>query len=322
MKSFRCDECYCNQMCPCLPQEENPLLKKLLPFKNKKIQIITQATPPAGKPPNITGILVYIDNEVIKLRLKSEHESSTKEGIYLLESLLGFIPIGEEDSGGCEKEESPMTSVLSESLGKRVNLLVDSNSGTDIIGTVLEVTSDFIKLQLDQTTATTTPLIGTYPIDQVVGIVGLTSEMSSKGKGKGSGGKGSKGGKGGKGGHSSKGKITVEVTVNWVGSPDHPSEVDINFIKEDIVTKITTINGVATCITEATGNLLIQGESIPGFTSPVKEIKVTPDMPFVYENLYSGNDTCYEYYAVASNYIIATFRFFSINGYCFAFKCK
>jgi|GEM_PF-4343054 len=271
----------------------HPLMKHLLPYQNKKIQIITQATPPAGKPPNITGTLIYIDNKILKLQLHAEHEGSTSHGVYLLESLLGFIPLGEEDSAGCEKEKSPLSSVLSESLGKRVQLLVEGNTSTttdgNIIGTVMEVTADFVKLQLDQTTATTTPLIGTYPLIQVVGVIDLTSDMSSKGKGKGKG-SGGKGGKGGKGGQSTKGKITVQVTVNWLGSTSHPSEVNINYSKEGLVKTVSTINGVATFITEATGNLVIQGESVPGFVSPIKELKVTPKDPFVYEVLTYTSD--------------------------------
>lgn len=265
-------------------KDTESIMKTLLPFLNKKIQIITEASPPAGKPPNITGKLIYVDHEILKLRLKSEHDDSTNEGIYLLKSLLGFIPLDAEDSGGCEKENGPLTSLFSESLGKRVNLIVSGNSSTtaenDIIGTVVAVTPDIVTLQLDQTDATTTPRIGTFPLNQVVGVVDLSSNMTPKGSGK-----GSKGGKGGKGGHSSKGKITVQVTVNWAGSTVHPSEVNINFIKEDIITTIATINGIATCITEATGNLVIQGESVPGFITPIKEIKVTPQLPFVYETL-------------------------------------
>lgn len=289
MKDFCNEDFFCNDVCPCFPEKQNPLLKKLLQYKNKKIQIITQATPPAGKPPNITGTLIYVDNKILKLRLHSEHEGSSKEGIYLLESLLGFIPLGEEDSGGCGKEKNPLASEISELLGKRVQLLIEGNTSTttqgNVVGTVLEVTNEFVKIQEDQTSATTNPLVGTYPLNQVVGVVELTSDMSSKGKGQ--KGKGS----GGKGGHSTKGKITVEVIVNWVGDTSHPDEVNINYTKEDIVKTVSTINGIATFITEATGKLVIQGESVPGFVSPLKEIKVTPKDPFVYETLtYTEDD--------------------------------
>lgn len=271
------------------------IMNSLLKFKNKKIQIITQATPPAGKPPNITGTLIYVDDKILKLRLESH--GSTKEGIYFLKSILGFIPLGEEDSGGCEKETNPLTSVFSESIGKRVNLLVSSSSstsiGTDVTGTVLEVTNDFLKIQLDQTTATTNPLIATYPLTQIVGIVDLTSSKTPKGNS--SKGKGSKG-KGSSSHHSSesetsKGEITVQVTVNWIGDTIHPDEVNIKFIRDDIATTIRTINQIATFTAKPTGNLIIQGESIPGFIVPIKEIKITPTLPFVYETLtYSASE--------------------------------
>ncbi|HSQ88868.1 Ig-like domain-containing protein [Romboutsia sp.] len=267
------------------------IMNSLLKFKNKKIQIITQATPPAGKPPNITGTLIYVDKKILKLRLKSESDGSIKEGIYFLKSILGFIPLGEEDSGGCEKETNPLTSAFSESIGKRVNLLVSSSSstssGTNVTGTVLEVTNDFLKIQLDQTTATTNPLIATYPLTQIVGIVDLTSSKTPKGNS--SKGKGSKG-KGSSSHHSSesetsKGEITVQVTVNWIGDTIHPDEVNIKFIRDDIATTIRTINQIATFSTKPTGDLIIQGESIPGFIVPIKEIKITPSLPFVYETL-------------------------------------
>ncbi|MEG2972099.1 MAG: Ig-like domain-containing protein [Clostridium sp.] len=261
-------------------------MKTLLPFINKKIQIITEASPPAGKPPNITGTLIYVDNEILKLRLKSKHHDSASEGIYFLKSLLGFIPIAEEDSGGCEKEENPLTSVFSESLGKRVNLILsgDASIGSEnsVTGTLIEVTSDIVRMQLDQTNNTTKPQIGTFSLTQVVGVIDLQSNISTKGN---KGNKGTKGGKGGKGGHDTKNKITLQVKVEFDINLEDPVETKVDFIKDDIVTTISTIGGVATWSTEARGKLVIKGESIPGFITPSKEIMLTTQLPFIYETL-------------------------------------
>lgn len=272
--------CNCNDKVPygfygnnkCILYEDYTDIKKALwLFKGKKIQIITGATPPAAKPPNITGKLIHVDDKILKLKLKSEHDDSTKEGIYFLKSIIGFIPLEDEEDGGCGKEKDPMSSLLTKYIGERVNLLVANTSstttGSDVKGIILEVNNDFVKIQLDQTTPTTNPLIATYSLSQVTGVIGLSSKTT--------GGKGS----------SSKGKVTVQVTIDWVGSDDHPEEVKVNFMREDVITTIPTINGVATFSCEPTGSLIIQGEDIAGFITPTKEIRLPGNVPFIFETL-------------------------------------
>lgn len=270
-----------------LNQKTTPIYEVLLKYVGKNIQIITEASPPAGKPPNITGKLIEVNTESLKIRLKSEHDgANTKTGIYFLNSILGFIPMSEGESGGCggEKEKSPLVDTLKGLIGKRVNLIMGDSNNTQTsnsTGTVIEVTDTLVKMQLDQTSGTTEPFIVTYDMNTITGVTNLSSDKASKGKG----GKGGKGGKDSKGEGSSKGQITVQVTINWTQGSSHPDEVHVTFIRDDVPTTLLTQGGIVTFTTQASGDFVIQGEAIPGFTIPVKKIRVTPSTPFVYEVL-------------------------------------
>lgn len=266
-----------------LSKSPSEIKEVLLPFINKKIQIIIPASPPAAKPPNITGTLIYIDDTIIKLKLNMESKESTKIGIYLLDSILGFIPLNDKDNGGCEKETNPLTTVISQYLGKRIQLSLIN--GSTAKGVVLDITNDFVNIQLDQTEPTTTPLVATYTLSQVSSVVDLSPSIkshSSKGQGHGKNGQGSSGK------HSSevsKGSITVQVSVIWEDNNEHPNDIDVNFIRDGIITTIHTINGVATFSCEPSGNLVIQGQDIPGFITPYKEIKLPGNVSFIIETL-------------------------------------
>ena len=94
-----------------LPKDDQIIKQGLFEFReelkqalNKKIQLITAARPPAGRPPNITGVLVYVGEGTIQLKLKSEEEMTTDRiGVYQINHIIGFVPAKNEDhqEGGC-----------------------------------------------------------------------------------------------------------------------------------------------------------------------------------------------------------------------------
>ena len=139
--------------------------------------------------------------------------------------------LDETEDHHCDKETDPMSSLLSQYVGKRVEISL--TNGLNVKGVVLESADGLVKVQLDQTSPTTSPYVATYPISQVTSVIDLDAK-----------------GQGGGGSHSdtdsSHGKITVQVSVVWEGSDEHPEEVNVNFIREEIVTTIPTVSGIAT----------------------------------------------------------------------------
>ncbi|MFC7063753.1 hypothetical protein [Halobacillus seohaensis] len=73
-------------------------LRKALKKAKKKgetIEIITAATPPAGRPPNIRGTVVEVNCATFVLELSGGPD---REGIYSIAQLIGIVPgSGDED---------------------------------------------------------------------------------------------------------------------------------------------------------------------------------------------------------------------------------
>ncbi|MGM0836349.1 MAG: hypothetical protein ACQEV7_09350 [Bacillota bacterium] len=61
------------------------------------IEIITAATPPAGRPPNIRGIVKKVEDGTFVLEL-----GPNRFGTYSIPQLIGFVPASEEE--GDEEE--------------------------------------------------------------------------------------------------------------------------------------------------------------------------------------------------------------------------
>ncbi len=98
-----------------------------------------------------------------------------------------------------------------------------------------------------------------------------------------------KGGGGAKKGASQKdsthGKITLKVKVVWPEDTLHPDEVDVILTRDGIDTVVTTEDGVATFISEASGDCYLRGEDVPGFLTPGHPVSLTGNKKFVEETL-------------------------------------
>ncbi|MGD6830715.1 hypothetical protein ACQCT5_01040 [Sutcliffiella halmapala] len=66
------------------------------------IEIITAATPPAGRPPNIRGRVKKVEDGTFVLELLSGPD---RFGIYSIAQLIGFVPASQESEEE-EEEES------------------------------------------------------------------------------------------------------------------------------------------------------------------------------------------------------------------------
>ncbi|MFA9397434.1 MAG: Ig domain-containing protein [Clostridiaceae bacterium] len=246
------------------------LCKELEKLIGKQIQLILSSSPPAAKPPNITGTLIHVDKDIVKIRLKGEHDSY-KEGVYQTKYILGFVPLSHGESGGCgndkEDENDAIDAQLEPLVGKRIELFVKTSSAspneTNMKGILLEVKNGLVKMQLDQSTPSTSPEIVIYKTSEITGFSDLSDSSHD----------------------SSKGNITVEVNIVWPDGITHPDEVTIIYIREEIQTEIQTINGVARFFCKPTGHLIIKGQDVPGFTTPIKDIKLTGKNKYVFETL-------------------------------------
>lgn len=81
----------------------------LMSAKGQRIQLLMSTSPPAGRPPNITGIVKDVDVGLLKLELsRGKEEAKPKIGVYAIRSILGFVPVSEEDGedgcGQCKKK--------------------------------------------------------------------------------------------------------------------------------------------------------------------------------------------------------------------------
>lgn len=254
----------------CEQKPVKKLCKELKKFIGKQIQIILPSSPPAAKPPNITGTLLHADKDIVKIRLKGGHDPN-KIGVYQTKYILGFVPLSHGESGGCghdkDDENDAFDAQLEPLIGKRIELFVKSShssqSESSMKGTLLEVKNGLVEMQLDQTTPSTTPEIVVYKTSDISGFSDLSDSSHD----------------------SSKGNITVEVSIVWPEGTTHPDEVTVIFIREEIQTEIQTINGVARFSCKPTGHLTVKGEDVSGFATPIKDVKLTGKNKYVYETL-------------------------------------
>lgn len=251
-------------------KRKKSLQRELEKMVNKKIQLITAATPPAGRPPNITGKLIEVKNGLVKLMLQSEHEETSegRVGVYELEDIIGFVPMMGGDSGCSDEKDKlkdPLTDEFKKVIGKRIEILVASETSADpisVTGTLLEAEEGYIKMELDTKDENGNPKIVVYQTSHIIGF----SE------------------KGTPGGGEDKGKVTLQVTVKWPEGVT-PREVNVTLIREEVETTVPTINGIATFITDPAGKVIIKGEDIQGFITPIKEIPLRGKTKFVLETL-------------------------------------
>ena len=63
--------------------------------KNRtEIELLTAATPPAGRPPNIRGVVVKVNKGTFVLELGG---GPNRKGIYSIPQLIGFVPASADD---------------------------------------------------------------------------------------------------------------------------------------------------------------------------------------------------------------------------------
>ncbi|KLU64399.1 hypothetical protein DEAC_c36010 [Desulfosporosinus acididurans] len=88
----------------------NNMQQALMSVKGQRIQLLMSTSPPAGRPPNITGIVKEVDGGLLKLELsRGEATAKPKIGVYSIRSILGFVPVsaeedGEDGCGQCKKK--------------------------------------------------------------------------------------------------------------------------------------------------------------------------------------------------------------------------
>ncbi|KAA0563160.1 hypothetical protein F0342_14160 [Bacillus sp. CH30_1T] len=59
------------------------------------IELITAATPPAGRPPNIRGVVQKVNCGTLVLELTSGPPN--RKGIYSIPQLIGFVPASDDE---------------------------------------------------------------------------------------------------------------------------------------------------------------------------------------------------------------------------------
>lgn len=251
-------------------KEKKPLQIELEKVIGQKIQLITASRPPAGRPPNITGILKEVDNDIVKLRLQQEKEGSTKEkeriGIYQLENIIGFVPVQGE---GCSDSEKgyPLSTELKKLVGKKIEVYLEgttpSESTVTVTGILLESQDGYIKMETDSVGENGKPKIVVYQTSQIKGF----AEVGTPGGG------------------TDPGKVKIQVTVEWPEGVNHPGESKVILIREDVETIVQTVGKIAVFISDPAGTVIIEGEDIPGFITPIKEIKLPGKEKFVLETL-------------------------------------
>jgi uncharacterized protein YjdB len=250
-----------------LDQPVEVLEEELMGFINQRIQILTVLSPPAGRPPNITGILREVKDGIVKLALQNEHEDSDTEriGVYKLSEVIGFIPATEEDSecGHEDESEAPFNNELKKLIDKNIKLFI-SESTTErisITGILQKVEDGYVKIKVEkENEIDIEPELRVYQTDYIVGF-------SQSGSG------------------SIPGMVTLEVTVQWPEGVEHPEKVDVILTREEVDVVVETIDGIATFTTEPSGDVILRGEPVPGFEIPIKEIRLTGNQKYVTETL-------------------------------------
>ncbi|MGM0865402.1 MAG: hypothetical protein ACQEWF_12070 [Bacillota bacterium] len=73
----------------------NELMFALMKAKEEgiEIELITAATPPAGRPPNIRGIVKKVSCGTFVLELSGP---PNRKGIYSIPHLIGFVPVSDD----------------------------------------------------------------------------------------------------------------------------------------------------------------------------------------------------------------------------------
>ncbi|WP_051353055.1 Ig-like domain-containing protein [Thalassobacillus devorans] len=243
-------------------RDNRQLREQLKKTINKQIQLIIPACPPAGRRPNITGRLLEVYEDIIKMQLGEEHDSHTPEasqepkiGIYHIDDIIGFVPATE---GGCG-ERDPLADELQNLIGHRVELITSSQT-EPITGVLLDVSAETVTLEVEEHDGS--KRVVTLKLSEVTGYI--DSGRPDPG--------------------NEPGKVVLAVTVQWPEGTD-PREVDVSLIREDTETIIRTVDGVATFVTNPSGDIVIRGEDIPGFITPAKQIRLPGRQQYVTETL-------------------------------------
>ncbi|MGD9566904.1 MAG: hypothetical protein AB7V48_01065 [Sedimentibacter sp.] len=63
--------------------------------KETEIELLTAASPPAGRPPNIRGIIKEVNRGTIELMLTSGPPG--RIGIFSICQIIGFVPRGDDE---------------------------------------------------------------------------------------------------------------------------------------------------------------------------------------------------------------------------------
>ncbi|MFE8700798.1 Ig domain-containing protein [Cytobacillus sp. FJAT-54145] len=225
---------------------------------NKRIQLIIPASPPAARRPNITGKLIEVTEEIVRMELSSGHDNSqeSKIGVYRIKDIIGFVPASDQGCG----EEDPLTEPLSNLIGRQLEVYTTSQLEA-VSGVLVEVQEDFIRLEVDNTQGG----------KDIVTI--RTSDITRYvDRGRPDPG-------------TDPGQVILSVTVQWPDGAEHPDEVNVSLIREDVVTVVRTIDNVATFQTDPSGDVVIKGEDVPGFITPAKQIRLKGSQSYVTETL-------------------------------------
>ncbi|MCM3575938.1 Ig-like domain-containing protein [Mesobacillus subterraneus] len=235
------------------------LIAQLRASLNQRIQLILPASPPGARRPNITGRLIEVTDEIARMQISSEHEEPGEAplvGVYQIRDIIGFVPATE---GGCE-EDDPLTEPLQNLIGRRLEVYTSSQA-EPVTGVLVEVTDSLIRLEVDNDQGGTD-------------IVTLRTSEITRYVDRGRPDPGTE-----------PGQVILSVTVLWPEGVPHPDEVNVSLIREDVITVVRTVNGVATFATDPSGDVAIRGEDIPGFITPAKQIRLIGRQKFVTETL-------------------------------------
>ncbi len=235
------------------------LIAQLRASLNQRIQLILPASPPGARRPNITGRLIEVTDEIARMQISSEHEEPGEAplvGVYQIRDIIGFVPATE---GGCE-EDDPLTEPLQNLIGRRLEVYTSSQT-EPVTGVLVEVTDSLIRLEVDNDQGGTD-------------IVTLRTSEITRYADRGRPDPGTE-----------PGQVILSVTVLWPEGVPHPDEVNVSLIREDVITVVRTVNGVATFATDPSGDVAIRGEDIPGFITPAKQIRLIGRQKFVTETL-------------------------------------
>jgi len=272
-------------------KEISPLEEEMQKMVGKKIKLIIPCSLPREGEDVTTGILKHVGEGIVKLILqevknKSSDDTDTKNehiGIYRISGIVGFVQMPEVyEDRPIDLEKVNLNATADPELPSQEQL--DSFSGMDSevqtqksyeihtgkAGTLLTSQLGYINKQLINTSETGKSDTRIIISDELSQKLPISTHKNDRPV-------------------NDPNNVTIRVTVKW--PEDIPfQEVDVKLIYRDTKTVSRTVNGIVIFTVCNEGSVTIKAQSVSGFITPIKEIKVTKTQENINENLYYISD--------------------------------